>query len=88
MNSEEVREIIDQNIKENEVVMRICIPKGKLEPLILSSESSQVYDFHILLYSLKKVFNKILAEETEKRSRKLRDALVYIVEKELLKEEE
>lgn len=90
MNLDEIGEMIDEYLKENDVVMRICFPKGSMDADILSPVPSPVFEFYLILHAMKKIFEKLLAMEAVDSSKKkiMLDAMLDLVKKEILKEEE
>ena len=89
MNLEEFGEIIDEYIKEHDIVMRICFPKGSMEPVILSPMPSPAIDFYMMLYAMHKVFEKLLDMDCiDKRNREMIiDGVLDLIKGELMKEE-
>lgn len=89
MNLEELGEMIDEYIKEHDIVMRICFPKGSTEPDILSPMPSPVFEFYMMLYAMHKVFEKLLDMDCiDKRNReKIIDGVLDMIKGELMKEE-
>lgn len=89
MNIDEFGEIIDHILINQEIILRICFPKGTMEAQILSSSPSPVFDFYLIIHAMKNNIGELLKlEPMDKRKKeKLLDGMLNLIKREVLKED-